>query len=110
MNVSGGNGSLTSEEAPEERIYEHDNSVPFSVLCRLRAQRPTHVVAVPATSITSMATTHGQASCSWTHRESALQSARGAREWIRRVPVGVEQPHLIHAVVAVGGSDTKFRV
>ena len=39
------------------------------------------------------------------HRESALQSARAAREWIRRVPVGVKQPHLIHAVV--GGSDTK---
>ena len=45
------NGSLASEEAPEEGIYEHDNSVLCSVVCRLRAlRRPTHVVVGIPTS------------------------------------------------------------
>lgn len=35
-----GNGSLASEEAAEEGIYEHDNSVLYSVVCRLRALPP----------------------------------------------------------------------
>src|SRR6478672_5858603 len=68
------NGSLASEEAPEEGIYEHDNSVLCSVVCRLRALRPPgHVVAVPR-----------RASRRW-QPSTARRPARGPTPRVHRV-------------------------